>query len=239
MALDRYRMDSQLGSGSFGEVWRAVDTVTDQPVAIKVIPEADSDVLTEVRNLQAVASECLPNNVVCYKGMVQGEDGGATAIVMSLAPGVTLNNAELASERRMRKWAQQLFQALSYLHSRGIVHRDVKPGNIMVDGDDLMLIDLGIACSRCDTTYQGVVGTPEYMMPTLIAAMEEPGGAYISKRDLMDGDMWSAAEALIQQADRPGPTVALLKQLQEEAEAMDEAGVRASVANLTRASTAS
>jgi len=246
----RWKLTSVLGKGGFADTWRALDTVTDEEVAVKVIPlnidgkNMEPFIKQEARMLQSVSNECGQNHVVCYRGMVNAtlpNGKEALALVMSLAPGVTLRYAAVNSERDLRSLARQLLQALTYLHSVGIAHRDVKPDNVMVDGDGtLILVDLGIACQRCPEMYSGEVGTPGYIMPSLLTKMKDASGSspvYIPKRDFFLGDIWAAAETLLTKAKEmptTGPVAALLQQLKKEADAGDEAGVQSVVRELTR-----
>lgn len=242
----RWRLVTPLGEGAYGQTWLALDDVTGEKVAIKLIPVESHHVnmvpfiKQEARMLQSVANECLQNHVVCYKAMVgatlaTGED--AIGLVMSMAPGTTLNNRHEASEQTLRALARQLFGALTFLHGVGVVHRDVKPENVIVDKNNkLTLVDLGIACQKCPGMYRGLMGTPGYIMPSLMEQMEaatvsEP--VYIPKRQFRMGDMWAAAQTLQTLAKKGSPTARLLEQLKRYANVGDEAGVESVVARLT------
>ena len=245
---DRWRLVDALGSGAFGETWRAIDTLTDTEVAIKVIPVSTEGmnmvpfIKQEARMLQSVGAQCRDNHVVCYSGMVNATlaDGQeAIGLVMSMAPGSTLSTIPAPSERVLRMMARQLLGALSFLHSVGIVHRDVKPENVIVDDDNnLTLVDLGISCITCPEMYRGVVGTPQYIMPSLLEQMQSATGlatrpVYIPKREFVLGDMWAAAQTLLTKAPSGSPTAGMLRQLQRFAELGDEAGVQSIVARFT------
>lgn len=241
----RWRLVTPLGEGAYGQTWLAQDNVTGEKVAIKVIPIRGEGVdmvpfiKQEARMLQSVANECRHNHVVCYKAMVgaklaNGDD--AIGLVMSMAPGTTINKIPQASEQTLRALARQLFGALTFLHGVGVIHLDVKPENVIVDNNRLTLVDLGIACQECPGMYRGLMGTPGYIMPSLVERMEaatvsEP--VYIPKRQFRMGDMWAAAQTLQTLAKKESPTARLLEQLKRYANEGDESGVESVVARLT------
>jgi len=229
----RYKLVAPIGRGAFGQVWRAKDAKSAKDVAVKVVKSPrvkDSMVKEEVRHLQAISHGCAQHNVVCYKGTAPF--GSRLGIVMDLAPGVPMSKLKSAvTAPRLRKWGRQLFDALDFLHSHGVVHRDVKPANIMVDGDELILIDLGIACSPCPHVYPGVTGTPHYMLPELRDKME--GGKYVSTGLLRLGDYYSAAKSLREATDSER-VVAELKAIQSAAKEGDVKKLKAAIVGFTR-----
>jgi serine/threonine protein kinase len=242
----RWRLVTPLGEGAYGQTWLAQDNVTGEKVAIKVIPVESQQVdmlpfiKQEARMLQSVANECCHNHVVCYKAMVgaklaNGDD--SIGLVMSMAPGTTINKIPQASEQTLRALARQLFGALTFLHGVGVIHRDVKPENVIVDDNNkLTLVDLGIACQKCADTYGGLMGTPGFIMPSLVDKMEAAtvsDPVYIPKSEFRMGDMWSAAQTLLTRAKKGSPTAKLLEQLKRYANGGDKAGVQSVVARLT------
>jgi serine/threonine protein kinase len=233
-----------MGAGAHGDVWAATDTRTGATVAVKVVAGNSARLQDEIDVLTMLASECAAHRVVCYLaslGATTADGRPARAIVMSLAPGAPRTVKAEVPESVLRRWARQLLGAVHYLHSRGVLHRDIKPANVVFNGDDLTLVDLGLACTECPELYGGVVGTPYYIMPRVRAAMAaatRQNPAFISVRDMALADYWAAAATLlalidVQPIDAPGPTVGLLRQLQREAEAGDEDGVAAIVARFT------
>src|SRR5215217_2023252 len=174
----RYVLRAPLGRGGMGVVWRAQDAVLGREVAVKevVLPPtlaeaerrpAQARVLREAR---AAARLNHPGAVTLYDVI---QDRGNTFIVMELVAAPTL--AELVREQgplpvgRVAELGVQLAGALEAAHAAGIVHRDVKPGNVMVaDRGGAKLADFGIASLQGDpqlTSTGLVIGSPAYMAP--------------------------------------------------------------------------
>ncbi|MBS2029183.1 MAG: protein kinase [Deltaproteobacteria bacterium] len=170
----RYKLDAELGRGAMGVVYRGTDQLLGRPVAIKMLPSEFSRndqlrrlFLDEARALAALNH---PHVVQVYD---LGEMDGSLFLAMELVEGETLESvlsrAQLPLPRALDV-LDQLAQALEAAHGRGIVHRDVKPGNVMVTpGGAVKLMDFGIAAgggvgSQAPTR----VGTPRYMAPEQI-----------------------------------------------------------------------
>ena len=169
----RYRLLELLGRGGMGEVWRAYDTSTQRVVAIKVLPaQLARDPIFEQRfRREAYAAARLSNpHVVPIHNY--GEIDGRLYVDMRLIDGrdldSVLSNGPLFPPRAVGIIAQ-IAKALHAAHKVGLVHRDVKPPNILLDEDDFAyLIDFGIARATGEsalTTTGGVVGTLHYMAP--------------------------------------------------------------------------
>ncbi|MFI0351184.1 protein kinase [Actinomadura sp. 9N407] len=187
---DRYRLESPLGHGGMGEVWRAVDTRLSRPVAVKLLAEpADTDLrLAQRFQREAEISARLrhPNIVVIHDA---GEDGRLLFLVMELLDGDDLSAVirrhpgGLPVERALRI-AAQAADALGAAHDQGVVHRDIKPSNVMLlAGDHVMVLDFGIARHAgqiTDLTGGAVIGTPAYMAPEQF----ESGGDLDFRADL-------------------------------------------------------
>jgi len=167
----RFRRVRQLGSGGFGTVWLAVDEQLDRTVAVKLAHAPDNDaeqrMLREARALAAVRH---PNCVRVFD-IVQDTDG--LALVMEYIEGASLSETVLKNGLIDDKLAARLWlnmaDALAAAHDRGVLHRDVKPSNVIVDGQGTAhLIDFGIARSKGDSTLTAtgmMVGTPDFLAP--------------------------------------------------------------------------
>lgn len=169
----RYRLVEVLGRGGMGEVWRAFDTITERTVAVKVLPThlAGDDGFQKrfLREAKAAASLNEPHVVPIYDF---GEIDGRLFVAMRLVDGHDLQ-ALLAQgpldPGRAVAIVEQVAAALQAAHNIGLVHRDVKPSNILVTEDDFAyLIDFGIARVAGETglTSTGMtLGTWPYMAP--------------------------------------------------------------------------
>lgn len=172
----RYRLEHELARGGMGTVWEAEDPRLSRTVAVKTLDPAiavDEKLRARFRR-EAVAAAAVahPNIVATYD---TGEDDGVAYIVMELVHGTTLRSiidreGPLPVERAVNI-AYQVADALSVAHARGLVHRDVKPGNVLVQGDGRVKVtDFGIAKAADgtgdDLTRSGmVVGTARYLAP--------------------------------------------------------------------------
>jgi eukaryotic-like serine/threonine-protein kinase len=162
LCLGPYRIESKLGAGGMGEVFRAVDTRLDRAVAIKITREQFSARFE--REARAIAS--LNHPYICTL-----HDVGPNYLVMELVEGETIG-ARLKSGSLPVKtallYASQIVAALAEAHGKGIVHRDLKPGNIMIAKSGVKVLDFGLAKSGKDETVTAsrmVMGTPAYMAP--------------------------------------------------------------------------
>lgn len=172
--IGKYRVDSELGRGGFGQVYKAWDPDTHQPVAIKVLlAEGDPELLKRFQ-LEVVTTASLhhKNIVTIY---ISGEEGGTPYLVMELLEGKTIgqvikNKIPLTLTEKVRI-IKEVSEGLAFAHSKGVVHRDVKPANIMLLPDgSVKIMDFGIALASnrktMSVTMDGfVVGTVPYMAP--------------------------------------------------------------------------
>jgi serine/threonine-protein kinase len=149
-----YRVDSLLGAGGMGAVYRATDTVLGRQVAIKFLPPdvaADPEWVARFhREAQALAALNHPNVGAIYGfERLKGRTGSAFGLVLELVEGPTLAEKLKAGPLRVDDAlvvAQQIAEALDGAHQRGIVHRDLKPGNIKIrDDGTVKVLDFGLA----------------------------------------------------------------------------------------------
>lgn len=176
----RYQLLELLGRGGMGEVWRAHDTATSRIVAIKVLPPSmardDTFVQRFRREAEAAAKLNNPHVIPIHN---YGEIDGRLYVDMRLIEGRDLQevlaDGPLEPERAVRV-VEHIANALHAAHKIGLVHRDVKPSNILLDEDDFAyLIDFGIARGADQTgltSTGGVIGTWHYMAPERLSARE-------------------------------------------------------------------
>jgi serine/threonine protein kinase len=166
---DRYELREEIGSGGMGEVWLAHDRELDRAVALK-FQCPSSDPLRFEREAHAAAGVSHPNIVCVYD---YGTADGRSYLVLEHLPGGTLAS-RLESKGALNHFethavAHDIAAALAHAHAAGIVHRDVKPSNVIFDEHGhAKLTDFGIARSRRDTTMTaagGFLGTAAYMAP--------------------------------------------------------------------------
>jgi eukaryotic-like serine/threonine-protein kinase len=170
----RYRLVRRIDRGGMAEVWEGRDEVLDRPVAVKVLDPrlAGDEAFHERFRREAVSAARLahPNVVGTYD---TGIDAGVAFIVMELVSGQTLRDLlrdqSPLNPSQAVAIAAEVADALEYAHQAGIVHRDVKPGNILVSDDGRVKVaDFGIAKAAVDSdlTQQGTfVGTAKYLPP--------------------------------------------------------------------------
>ncbi|MBV8507289.1 MAG: serine/threonine protein kinase, partial [Alphaproteobacteria bacterium] len=188
--IGRYRIETLLGTGAMGEVYRAHDPAIDRSVAIKVVrPElvagnGGEQLLERFRREARAAGRRFHPNIVAIWDF--GDDNGMPFLVMELVEGQSLDqlirsSGPLAPGRSVAIITQVL-SALGFAHGNGIVHRDIKPSNIMVLQDDQVKVaDFGIARLEASefTIVGDLLGTPAYMAPEQLS-----GGTIDHRTDL-------------------------------------------------------
>jgi len=160
--LGPYRIESKLGEGGMGEVFRAIDTRLGRAVAIKTTREQFSARFE--REARAISSLNHPNICTLH-------DVGPHFLVMELVEGETIASRLKRGPIPLKTallYASQILAALNEAHGKGVVHRDLKPGNIMIAKSGIKVLDFGLAKSARDETVTAshmVMGTPGYMAP--------------------------------------------------------------------------
>ncbi|TDB81723.1 serine/threonine protein kinase, partial [Actinomadura sp. KC216] len=174
---NRYRLDSVVGRGGMGTVWRAFDVMLDREVAVKevVLPpglnESERGVLYERTFREARASARLNHSgVVTVHDVVEESDRPWIVMELVLAPSLQdLLERGPMEHRRVADIGLQMLGALRHAHEKGILHRDVKPSNVLItDTGRVVLTDFGIAQVEGDTTLTQtglVMGSPAYIPP--------------------------------------------------------------------------
>jgi len=172
----RYQIVDRIGRGGMATVYKAHDPSIDRPIAIKFLHAAlceDQEYRDRfLREARAAGGLSHPNIVTVYD---VGEIEGRPYMAMELIEGVPLSDLLAKNEpqpiKDVLEIGIQLAQALDYAHSRGVVHRDIKPGNIMrLKGTNTIKVtDFGIAhvnsATMNHTRAGDVIGTPQYMSP--------------------------------------------------------------------------
>jgi serine/threonine protein kinase len=177
----RYLLEDRLAVGGMGQVWRARDTRLGRVVAVKLLrPEfADSPEFRDRLRLEGRHAARLSHpGVVAVHDYDDGSDGGVPYLVMEYVAGPSL--AAVLAERgtlpagRVLDLIVQAAAALACAHAAGIVHRDMKPGNVLIDGGRVKIADFGIAraVGAVPVTRAGqVMGTPAYLSPEQVAGL--------------------------------------------------------------------
>lgn len=205
----RYLLLATIGRGGMGRIWRAQDELLDREVAAKeiLLPEGLTDgergelIERTMREARAAARLSHPGIVAVHDVVLEGE---VPWIIMELISGGSL--ATLLEERGRLGWRRtaelgaQVAEALEHAHRHGVVHRDIKPGNILISEDRAVITDFGIARvldSGAQLTVAGsTLGTPRYMSPEQVEGGEQAGPA---------SDVWSLGALLYQMVEGRTP----------------------------------
>ncbi|MEU6142486.1 protein kinase [Streptomyces sp. NPDC047081] len=202
MVTGRYRLVESIGQGGMGRVWRAADEMLDRPVAVKEmridgLDAEDTRTRRErtLREARATARIDHPNVVRVYDVVDEGE---RLWIVMELVNGRSLERIMVEDgplgARETARIGVGLVAALRQVHARGVLHRDIKPGNVLVEGagelgERIVLTDFGIAAiqdAKALTMVGMLVGSPDYMAPERVSG--RPQGP--------PSDIWSLGATL-------------------------------------------
>jgi serine/threonine protein kinase len=186
MQLGRYEIQETIGTGASSSVSKARDTLINRIVAVKILqPGHGSDEWRErfLREARIVGQLSHPRIVNLYDVGID-DTTGAPYLVMEYITGKTLEQLlviGVAQSERLFTWGVSLARALDYAHSHGIIHGDVKPANVLVNGDGrVKLADFGIARIATRISQTGrLMGTPAYLSPEQIE-----GGSTDCRSDL-------------------------------------------------------
>ena len=204
----RYRLQAPIGRGAMGVVWRAHDQLLDREVAVKEVQIAET--LTDAeranayqRTLREAKTAARLNHPAVVTVYDVCQDEGRPWIVMQLVSAQSLDQVLAASgplsPRRAAEMARQLLSALSVAHAAGVMHRDVKPSNVLLGSDDrAVLTDFGIATFQGDSklTQTGMVmGSPGFTAPERIRGEDASAAS----------DLWSLGATLFAAVEGHGP----------------------------------
>jgi len=183
LTLGQYHILDELGSGGMGQVFRAQHVMMGRTVAIKVLPrakskpEAEAAFLREIRMLGRLDHDNL------VRALDAGHDGKVYYLVTELVPGLDLRRQVLKygklDETMAASVISQAARGLGHAHSQGLVHRDVKPANLLVTPEGhVKVLDLGLAGSALEgesTRLGRIVGTMDYIAPEQIRSVDTVG----------------------------------------------------------------
>src|SRR5207244_4994755 len=167
----RYSIDRELGRGGMGVVYLAREVHLDRSVAIKLLPPEKADHLLRQRFLREarLAAKLSHPNIIPIHAVE--ETGAFVYYVMAFVDGETLahrvrTRGPLPSSEGARV-LREVAWALAYAHGQGLVHRDVKPDNILIESASgrVLVADFGIAAAAGNIGADGISGTPEFMSP--------------------------------------------------------------------------
>ncbi len=233
LLANRYRLDEVIGSGGMGRVWKGSDTLLDRPVAVKELttppnlPPHEVEVLRTrmLREARSAAQLSHPSIITVFD---VAEEDGRPWIVMELVKGPSLGDLiredGVLPVARVADIGEQMAAGLSEAHASGIVHRDIKPGNVLIDPKGrAVLTDFGIAHLDGSThlTSTGLlIGSPSYLAPEIAHGHSATPAS----------DVWSLGVTLFQALegtlpfDRPTPVATLTAIVTQELPAPVNAG---------------
>jgi len=184
----RYELTDRIAIGGMGEVWKARDTVLGRIIAIKILKEEYTGDPNFLRRFRAEAQHtALLNHPGVANVFDYGEEEGSGYLVMELVPGdplsAILDREKVLSPDRTLSIIAQTARALSAAHAQGLVHRDVKPGNLLIDSKNRVKVtDFGIArlADQVPLTATGqVMGTAQYLAPEQATGQQATGSSDI------------------------------------------------------------
>ena len=179
--LGPYEIVAPIGAGGMGEVWRARDTRLDRAVAIKVLPHAlaENEQFRTRFEREAKAISQLNHPNICTLHDV-GHENGVSYLVMELLEGESLAEGLVRGPMALAdvlRYGAQIAAALDRAHRAGVIHRDLKPGNVVITKSGAKLLDFGLAKTSSPVSLDGatehkpltqegtILGTFQYMAP--------------------------------------------------------------------------
>lgn len=175
MQIDEYRIDALLGKGNMARIYLATDVYLGRQVAIKVISHTHQDdseyMMRFQREARAIAQLNHPHVVQLYR---YGQNDELLYMAMQYIEGASLSvvlnsyrhDGQYIEAEEALRIVREICGALDYAHQKGVIHRDVKPPNIMLDiTARAILTDFGLVLIQSDGTRGGVLGTPHYLAP--------------------------------------------------------------------------
>jgi hypothetical protein len=229
----RYVVERQLGAGGMGVVVLARDTRLKRAVAVKVLPPqllSNAGMRERLLREATAAAQLRHPGIVHVYDVGETEEGGAY-LVMEVVPGQSLGDALRArslTRARILELLREAAAALEYAHGMGMVHRDVKPDNVMVREDGhAVLLDFGLAKTVADasaslTATGGMVGTPAYVAPeqalgeAVDARADQYALATMAFEALTGSLPWSATSALAMVVEKVNGTRLVASELSSE-----------------------
>jgi eukaryotic-like serine/threonine-protein kinase len=185
LTLGQYRILDEIGRGGMGQVFRAQHVMMERTVAIKVLPRAKSTSESEAAFQREIRMLSRLDHANLVRALDAGHDGKVYYLVTELVPGLDLRRQVLKHGRldevRAASVISQAAVGLSYAHAQGLVHRDVKPANLLVTPEGhVKVLDLGLAGSTMEgesARLGRVVGTMDYMAPEQIRTPDTVGSS--------------------------------------------------------------
>ncbi len=180
LTLGPYLVTDWIGEGGMGQVFKAEHQLMGREVALKVLPQSRMTPAAIENFTREIRTQAILDHEHLVRAFDAGHDGNVYYLVTEYIPGTDLRRLVRAEgPLGMRQAASIISQSaigLRYAHEKGLIHRDVKPGNILVTPEGLAKVsDLGLAgflCSQTDPRSRKTVGTPDYVSPELIKSPE-------------------------------------------------------------------